>query len=119
MHSHLPLKELAEKIGKPYPTLLRELNPYDKGAKLGVETLLEIMKVTGNIAPLVYMAEEMGYELAPAAAKVDTGKGNGCCGTRFEKVSASGSHSHADTAPCLEQQLVEPVVPGTGRPCST
>ena len=36
----VPAKDLAKAIGKPYSTLLREVNPYDTGAKLGAETLL-------------------------------------------------------------------------------
>lgn len=59
----VPAKALAKEIGKPYSTLLREINPYDTGAKLGVETLLQIMKCTGNIRPLEYMAEQMGCRL--------------------------------------------------------
>ena len=31
----VPAKDLAKAIGKPYSTLLREVNPYDTGAKLG------------------------------------------------------------------------------------
>lgn len=60
-----PAKQLAAEIGKPYSTLLREVNPFDKNAKLGVETLLQIMKLTRNIAPLNFMAQEMGYTLVP------------------------------------------------------
>lgn len=52
--------------GKPYSTLLREVNPYDTGAKLGAETLMHIMKTTGNVTPLEKMALEMGYRLEPA-----------------------------------------------------
>lgn len=59
----VPAKALAKEIGKPYSTLLREINPYDTGAKLGVETLLQIMKCTGNVKPLEYMAEQMGFRL--------------------------------------------------------
>lgn len=58
-----PAKVLAKEIGKPYSTLLREINPYDTGAKLGVETLLQIMKYTKNVAPLEYMANQLGYSL--------------------------------------------------------
>lgn len=65
MNCSLPLKAVAAKIQKPYPTLLRELNPYDKGAKLGVETLLELMRVTNDASPLHHMAEELGYTLVP------------------------------------------------------
>ncbi len=63
LENELPAKALAEEIGKPYSTLLREINPYDKGAKLGVETLLRIMLRTRNAAPLAYMADMMGYSL--------------------------------------------------------
>ncbi|MEG6504515.1 phage regulatory CII family protein [Nitratidesulfovibrio sp. 1201_IL3209] len=67
LDSPTPAKALAKEIGKPYSTLLREINPYDTGAKLGVETLLEIMKHTGNIRPLEYMARQLGYRLEPDA----------------------------------------------------
>lgn len=59
----IPAKALAKEIGKPYSTLLREINPYDTGAKLGIETLLQLMKTTGNTRPLEYMASQMGYRL--------------------------------------------------------
>jgi hypothetical protein len=60
-------KWVAERIGKPYPTMMRELNPYDQSAKLGADTLLEIMRVTKNISALEYMADELGYKLSPGA----------------------------------------------------
>lgn len=66
MNSNQPLKAIAFQVSKPYSTLLRELNPYDKGAKLGVETLLDLMRVTQNYQPLHYMAQEMGFTLVPA-----------------------------------------------------
>jgi len=47
----VPAKDLAKAIGKPYSTLLREVNPYDAGAKLGAETLLQIMTQTGDVKP--------------------------------------------------------------------
>ena len=43
-----------------------EVKPYDTGAKLGAETLMHIMKTTGNVTPLEKMALEMGYRLEPA-----------------------------------------------------
>lgn len=61
-------KWVAERIGKPYPTMMRELNPYDQSAKLGADTLLEIMKVTNNISALEYMAAELGYQLTPGSS---------------------------------------------------
>ncbi|GEM_PF-386794 len=58
-----PARAVAEAIGKPYSTLLRELNPFDAQAKLGAETLLEIMRVTDNVDPLRTMAKALGFEL--------------------------------------------------------
>ena len=46
------------------------MNPYDTGAKLGAETLMHIMKTTGNVTPLEKMALEMGYRLEPAEGMV-------------------------------------------------
>jgi len=57
--------EIAKGIRKPYSTLMRECNPYDHGAKLGAETLFEIMAYTNNVEPLRYMAHRMGYKLLP------------------------------------------------------
>lgn len=62
----VPAKDLAKAIGKPYSTLLREVNPYDTGAKLGAETLLQIMLQTGDTKPLEYMAGKLGYSLVAA-----------------------------------------------------
>lgn len=64
--SPIGAKAIAQAVGKPYSTLLREVNPYDTGAKLGAETLMHIMKTTGNVTPLEKMALEMGYRLEPA-----------------------------------------------------
>ena len=63
LDSGIQAKVVAQKINKPYSTLMREINPFDASAKLGAETLMEIMKVTSDIRPLKYMATEMGYTL--------------------------------------------------------
>ncbi|WP_243543997.1 phage regulatory CII family protein [Pseudodesulfovibrio tunisiensis] len=63
LDSGIQAKHVAEQINKPYSTLMREINPFDTSAKLGAETLLDIMKVTNDIRPLLFMAEEMGYTL--------------------------------------------------------
>lgn len=65
MENKFPAKDLAKYVNKPYSTLMRESNPYDAGAKMGVETLFELMKVTGNIEPLKWMAHELGYAIVP------------------------------------------------------
>lgn len=63
LDSGIQAKVVAEMINKPYSTLMREINPFDSSAKLGAETLLEIMKVTKDTRPLKFMAAEMGYAL--------------------------------------------------------
>ena len=63
LESGLGAKNIAAAVGKPYSTLLREVNPFDDGAKLGAETLVDIMRVTGNIQPLEQIAEQFGYML--------------------------------------------------------
>ncbi|WFS61934.1 hypothetical protein LF599_14870 [Pseudodesulfovibrio thermohalotolerans] len=65
LDGHIPAKEVSRAIKKPYSTLLRELNPFDAHAKLGAETMFEIVKATRNISILEFMAREMGYTLMP------------------------------------------------------
>ena len=65
LDSPVPAKVLAKRIGKPYSTLLREVNPYDGGAKLGVETFVQIVKATGNTSPIEFIARELNLELVP------------------------------------------------------
>ena len=55
--------ELARKLGKPYSTLMREVNPNDCAAKLGVSTFFAIMKISGDVTPLDFMARQLGYKL--------------------------------------------------------
>ncbi len=56
----MPAREVAVALGKPYSTLMRELNPYDAGAKLGAETLLDIMRITGDLSALELISRELG-----------------------------------------------------------
>jgi hypothetical protein len=53
-------KDVAEEVGKPYPTLMRELNAMDSNAKLGVELLLPLMKSCQSVLPLRFLASRMG-----------------------------------------------------------
>lgn len=70
LDNSIPAKDLAKAIGKPYSTLLREVNPYDTGAKLGAETLLQLMLQTGDIKPLEFMVQKLGYRLSGAQNEV-------------------------------------------------
>ena len=56
-------KEIALSIQKPYSSLMREINPYDAGAKLGLETYMSILKATGDMTSLEVMAQELGFRL--------------------------------------------------------
>ncbi|MBG0789507.1 MAG: hypothetical protein H0S80_03305 [Desulfovibrionaceae bacterium] len=66
LEGRIPAKEVSRVIRKPYSTLLRELNPFDSHAKLGAETMFEIVKATHNVTVLEFMASELGYTLMPA-----------------------------------------------------
>ncbi|WP_291327914.1 phage regulatory CII family protein [Desulfovibrio sp. UCD-KL4C] len=65
-----PAKEVAKKIGKPYSTLLREINPFDNNAKLGARTLLDIMKVTNEVKLLEQIANSIGYTVKPSSEHI-------------------------------------------------
>lgn len=65
LDSPIPAKVLAKQLNKPYSTLLREINPHDQGAKLGVETFMDILKITGDISPIEYIAGELGFDVVP------------------------------------------------------
>ncbi|WP_243544007.1 phage regulatory CII family protein [Pseudodesulfovibrio tunisiensis] len=68
LEGRIPAKEICSRIKKPYSTLLRELNPFDTHAKLGAETMFDIVKVTHNVSVLEFMARELGYTLTPLEA---------------------------------------------------
>jgi len=65
LEGRISAKEVCREIKKPYSTLLRELNPFDTHAKLGAETMFEIVKATRNVTVLEFMARELGYTLMP------------------------------------------------------
>lgn len=47
--------------------MMREVNPNDKGAKVGADTLMDIVRATKDISPLAFMAKELGYRLVPVS----------------------------------------------------
>ena len=60
---------LAKFAGKRCSALLREADPQDKRAKMGIETLLAVMEASGDVRPLAYMANQMGLELVKLPEK--------------------------------------------------
>lgn len=61
----IPLQphDIATRVRKPYTTLMREMNPYDDRAKLGLLTYFDITYLTGCMHVLEYMANRLGYKL--------------------------------------------------------
>lgn len=63
LESQKGAKAIAIAVGKSYSTLMREINPCDTGAKLGVGTFMDIIKTTGDVRSLELLAAELGYRL--------------------------------------------------------
>lgn len=59
--------DLARAIGRPYSTMMRELNPNDDKAKLGVAEWLAILDATRKFGSLHKIAGLFGLRLVPAA----------------------------------------------------
>lgn len=82
--SALPLKAIAAETGKPYSTLYRELDGNDEGAKIGVDTLLLIIRACYSEGselgtwppktpppPLIWLASKCGFKCVPIEAEPD------------------------------------------------
>jgi hypothetical protein len=71
----VPAKAIAAGMGKHYKTMMRELNEFDEGAKIGVDALLPFMLAAKSSVPLEFLAGHMGYRLVPISSSVqDEGK---------------------------------------------
>lgn len=75
-----PLKAIAAEIGKGYSTLYRELDANDEGGKLGVDTLLPLIRACAHgrttfktpPAPLVWLCSKCGFKAVPLKAEPDS-----------------------------------------------
>ena len=56
-------KATCELIGKKYPTMMREINPYDNTAKLGFIDAVEIIKLDTDGAIFKVLEEELGLKI--------------------------------------------------------
>jgi hypothetical protein len=56
---------LGKRLGKAYPTLMRQLNPNDDGTFFNADHVLAAMEETGSDSPLVWLASMRGYLLVP------------------------------------------------------
>lgn len=55
----LSAEQIADLLGCAYPTLMSELSG-QPGHKLGAWRMLEIMRITGSVAPMNFLARELG-----------------------------------------------------------
>lgn len=94
LESPISARDLAKAVGKPYSTLLRELNPYDAGAKLGVETYFQLLEQTGDLSSLEYMLHRFGLCLAPLKTPIAE-----TCHRRFERAPAFSSSDAVNELP--------------------
>lgn len=67
----LPLKAVASNLNKSYNTLVAELNPYNEQAKFGADLLVPIMKMTGDIRPLEWIADQLGCKVQKCQPEPD------------------------------------------------
>ncbi len=58
-------KEIAKVLNVPYSTMMREVNPYDDGAKLSIERFCRIMQATNDYRPLERLVDLCGFTLSP------------------------------------------------------
>lgn len=89
LEGRIPAKDVSREIKKPYSTLLRELNPFDTHAKLGAETMFDIVKATHNVAILEFMARELGYTLMPLEEKPSSVPHQGKVSKRMRRQAAT------------------------------
>lgn len=57
--SGLTASSIAELIGRDYNTLMSELSG-QKGHKFGADLVLPVLRVTGSLAPMNFLARELG-----------------------------------------------------------
>ncbi len=111
LDSHMPARDLAKALGKPYSTLLRELNPYDSGAKLGAESLFQIMSITGNYKPIEFMAEKLGLDISIAIAENSSKSSYTSAEEMFPHITPGAFHLNNPQA----QELDEKSCPNCGK----
>jgi hypothetical protein len=61
-------KELAAKLAMPHVNLLQRANPDNAAHRLTIEQLFGIMLHTGDMRPLIALAEEFGFDLVAKVA---------------------------------------------------
>lgn len=83
-------KTVAETLSMPHTTLMRQLNPYDPGAKPRIGTFAALMRALGSYRALHHVAAECGFrlvELQGGSKPLDTA---GCFRELADCTSALG-----------------------------
>ncbi|MEG6507074.1 helix-turn-helix domain-containing protein [Nitratidesulfovibrio sp. 1201_IL3209] len=107
----ISIKSLAPLVGKEYSTLKRELNEFDPGAKLGVETLIPLIRTVGP-APLEFIAAACGYTVRPVSGAPDAPSMAEECLQGFTAVAryieaANAGQRYTDLSPKLAAAIKE------------
>ena len=58
--SRLPAEQIADRLGRPYNTMMSELSPLRDGHKFDVNLLVPFMRAAGSTEPLHAMARALG-----------------------------------------------------------
>lgn len=58
--SRLSAEQIADRLGRPYNTLMSELSPLREGHKFDVNLLVPLMEAAGSTEPLHVMARALG-----------------------------------------------------------
>lgn len=58
-------RQVAQAMGRPYGTLMRELSPSDAGAKMGIDSLVPFCRVVHSVEPVRVIADQLGHDLVP------------------------------------------------------
>lgn len=72
-----PLKAIAAEVGKGYSTLYRELDAHDEGGKLGVDTLLPLIRACvpapfkAPPSPVLWLNSKCGFKAVPLDPEPD------------------------------------------------
>ena len=107
----VPAKSVAEAVGKPYSTLMREINPYDKGAKLGVDaagtaefvphTCFEASVSYGEYEKIVREMPKYGVTNVSTVFEADVKLVMSAENTNFERFAAFLSDYTAGRVKCI------------------
>ena len=102
--SGLSAKEIADLLGKPYPTFMLELGSADSH-KLDANLILPIMKLTESDVAINFLARELGGVYIPIGNAFDTNKVPELTKATLKCVTEFGEFL-AEIAPSIEDGII-------------